>query len=703
MFAAPATMLDRIPVGEKATPNIPKEFRRLWDLAYNLWWSWDPAAYDLWSRIDPRVWAATGNPINLLQLVEESTWDALAGNASFTGHYERVVEGFDHYLNADKTWFTDHHDWGPIAYLCAEFGLNDKLPFYSGGLGVLAGDHIKAASDLGVPLVAIGLLYRRGYFRQAVDPDGLQQHTYLPVELSRRPLRRVLDPHTGRPLIIPLLLRGRQIAIGVWRIDVGRVPLLLLDTDIPENDPADRPITHVLYVRGREMRFSQEAVLGVGAARAVKALDLEPAVWHVNEGHSALSLVERIGWERTKGEDISAAAARIREQSVFTLHTPVPAGNEVFDRAIAAEYLESAIPNVDASEIISLGDGNGRDSDGFDMGALAIRLSRSTNGVSRRHAEIVTSDWGDLIGGEASAVTNGIHPPTWVGRSIAGLLEASIGADWVEALEREGTAEVINAIPNDDLWRAHLAQKELMLRRLRGRIREQSARHGDSPRRLRWVDDQLPLDRLTIVFARRFASYKRSGLIFSDPARIASILRDEAHPVQIVFAGKAHPADREGQGLVRWVVEMSRRAGLEGHVFYVENYDMRLAGTLVTGADVWLNNPRPPKEASGTSGMKAAANGGLNLSVLDGWWIEGHDGANGWGFGGGPTSDFEDAAALYHLLETEVVPRFYDIAETGVPGRWVTMMKRSMITALSQFTAQRMVTEYTERIYLPRT
>jgi starch phosphorylase len=696
------SLLSAIPVGAKAPLRIPNEFGRLYDLAYNMWWSWDPVAYQIWSQLDPRAWVASRNPLSLLQVVDAATWDALASNATFIDLYSESIQRFDDYLTGDDTWCARLHGQdlvGPIAYLSAEYGIHQKLPLYSGGLGVLSGDHLKAASDLGLPLFGVGILYRRGYFRQNVDPDGWQQHIYSPLEISRRPVREVLDPRSGRPLRVDVLVGRRTVAVGAWRLDIGRVPLILIDCDLPENDPADRPITHTLYVRGREMRFVQEMVLGIGGTRVIETLGLDPVMWHVNEGHAALSLLERLSKELEAGADREDAIARIKANTLFTLHTPVPAGNEVFDLPTASGYLDGTLDGVSQSDLLELGASG--DHPQFDLGALAIRLSAITNGVSKRHAEVVTQDWRDLIGGEALAVTNGIHPQTWVGRNIERQFRRAVGDDWIDRLANPEEWKALHDIEDEDLWRAHEAQKELMLRRLRGRLREEFARHGHSPERLRWIDDQLPPSRLTIVFARRFATYKRAGLIFSDAERITSILTDNERPVQLIFSGKAHPADREGQDLVRRVVEMTQRAELEGHVYFIEDYDMQVGRTLVSGADVWLNNPRPPKEASGTSGMKAAANGALNLSVLDGWWVEGFNGKNGWGWGEHHESDEADAAQLYELLETEVVPLFYERDQRGIPAGWVAMMKESMVTAMSAFTAHRQVIDYTEKAYLP--
>ncbi len=695
-------LLSRIGVGPKAPLRVPVEFDRLYDLAYNMWWSWDPIAYQLWGQIDAKAWVHNRNPLSLLLVVEPSTWEALASNSTFVELYSEAVERYDDYMRSTATWFAENHGEArdeTIAYLCAEYGIHHKLPLYSGGLGVLAGDHLKAASDLGVPLLAVGLLYRRGYFRQNVDPDGLQQHTYLPLELSRRSVREVLDSRTGRPLRVSVDLAGRTVAVGAWRLDVGRVPLLLLDTDLPENDPADRPISHILYVRGREMRFAQEAVLGIGGARTIRALGIEPTMWHVNEGHASMSLLERMSWQLQDGADMATAEEKTAANTLFTLHTPVPAGNEAFDSDIARAYLGGTVEGVTRDDLVRLG--RGKDEGRFDLGALAIRLSAKTNGVSRRHSELVTEDWGDLIGGSADSITNGIHPQTWVGRNIERLFRRAVGPDWTQRVGEPAIWKALYDINDADLWRAHEAQKELMLRRLRGRLREQFGRHGNSPNRLRWIDDQLTPGRLTMVFARRFATYKRPGLLFSDRNRLHAILTNPERPCQIVFAGKAHPADREGQGLVRWIVEMTQSSEFEGHVFFIEDYNMLLGKTLVTGADVWLNTPRPPKEASGTSGMKAAVNGAVNLSVLDGWWLEGHTSANGWGFGESSDSDSADASTLYDLLESQVIPRFYARGDDGIPTVWIDTMRESMVGALTNFTSQRMVMEYVEKAYLP--
>jgi starch phosphorylase len=690
-----------IPTAPGTQISTPRRLERLADLAYNMWWSWDPGARDLWQRISPSAWAIAPNPLTVLQTVTPDSWSSILASSAFQTSYNDVVDRFDSYLEAPDTWYQSNLPDafpGGIAYLSAEFGIHETLPFYSGGLGVLAGDHLKAASDLGIPLVGVGMLYRRGYFRQAIDPDGHQQHQYQQIEVTRRAVRRVLGA-SGRPLTVGVDLPGRRVDVGVWRIDVGRVPLLLLDTDLPSNDPADRPISHILYVRGREMRLCQEIVLGVGAVRALEALGFEPTTWHVNEGHAAISLLERTSRRMETGESLETARKHVAERSIFTLHTPVPAGNETFDLDLALHYLEGSFSGIDAPDLVDLSD-SGREGV-FDLGALAIRLTRSTNGVSQKHGEVASRDWEQVIGGPATSVTNGVHLPTWVGRSIVRRYEHVLGSDWAaQTLQPQRWAEAVRSIPDAELWDAHTAQKDLLLRDLRTRLREQRARHGSAPGELRKTTRLLPSNRLTVVFARRFAVYKRAGLLLRDLDRLERILTNPERPMQLVFAGKAHPADSGGKEVIRKIWEMADSHQFEGHVFMVEDYDIGLGRHLVGGADAWLNTPRPPMEASGTSGMKAAANGGLNLSVADGWWIEGSRSGNGWSFGEDHQSDDLDAQTLYDLLENEVAPAFYERDEAGLPVRWIAMMREAMAETAPRFSSRRMVAEYAERLYV---
>lgn len=705
----------KVPVLTSDELRIPARFALLYELAYNLWWTWDPVALDLWRTVDPTLWNQYHNPIDMLRALDPDTWSALDESETFHDLYTEATRRFDEYLADQDTWWTREHDGelpeGPIAYLCAEYGIHASLPIYSGGLGVLAGDHAKAASDLGIPFIGTGLLYRRGYFSQEIDVTGDQQHMHPHLDIHQLPVRPVAGP-TGGQLKVAVDFPGRQISAAVWLLQVGVIPLLLLDSDIPENDPADRPITHTLYVRGREMRFCQEMILGIGSVKALAAIGVEPAVWHVNEGHAALSILERLKDAVAGGSALEDAEEQIRARTAFTLHTPVPAGNEVFDFSIIERYLGywPGLVGCDLGYLAHLGateEGTGNN-DRFDMGAMAIRMSSRVNGVSRRHADVVNKDWSHLLKAPALGVTNGIHTPGWISRDLDRLLTRHIGVNWRYKLVNDPSVfEAIRDIDDSEIWAAHVSQKRLLTRFARGRIRVQHARHGASPLELRSVETMFPSDRLTIGFARRFAGYKRATLMFHNKPWLQAILTNPDRPVQIVFAGKAHPADQWGSGLIQQIHELGNSPEFKGHLYVLEDYNLRMARFLVQGVDVWLNNPRPPEEASGTSGMKAALNGALNVSTPDGWWIEGYNQSNGWTFGteygngDHAAQDNEDAVALYHTLQDQVVPTFFDRDEAGVPHAWVAMMKESIISVINDFSTARMVADYTEKIYLP--
>lgn len=705
----------KVPVLTSDELRIPARFALLYELAYNLWWTWDPVALDLWRTVDPTLWNQYHNPIDMLRALDPDTWSALDESETFHDLYTEATRRFDEYLADQDTWWTREHEGelpeGPIAYLCAEYGIHASLPIYSGGLGVLAGDHAKAASDLGIPFIGTGLLYRRGYFSQEIDVTGDQQHMHPHLDIHQLPVRPVAGP-TGGQLKVAVDFPGRQISAAVWLLQVGVIPLLLLDSDIPENDPADRPITHTLYVRGREMRFCQEMILGIGSVKALAAIGVEPAVWHVNEGHAALSILERLKDAVAGGMALEDAEEQIRARTAFTLHTPVPAGNEVFDFSVIERYLGywPGLVGCDLGYLAHLGateEGTGNN-DRFDMGAMAIRMSSRVNGVSRRHADVVNKDWSHLLKAPALGVTNGIHTPGWISRDLDRLLTRHIGVNWRYKLVNDPSVfEAIRDIDDSEIWAAHVSQKRLLTRFARGRIRVQHARHGASPLELRSVETMFPSDRLTIGFARRFAGYKRATLMFHNKPWLQAILTNPDRPVQIVFAGKAHPADQWGSGLIQQIHELGNSPEFKGHLYVLEDYNLRMARFLVQGVDVWLNNPRPPEEASGTSGMKAALNGALNVSTPDGWWIEGYNQSNGWTFGteygngDHAAQDNEDAVALYHTLQDQVVPTFFDRDEAGVPHAWVAMMKESIISVINDFSTARMVADYTEKIYLP--
>lgn len=700
--------------------RIPPRLEGLRRLAYNLYWAWHPRAKALFSRIDHPAWGRFHNPIQVL--AGPIDWSSLLEDPGFMAEADDVIAAFDRYVaNGADHWFHRRHAaelGGPIAYFCAEYGIHETLGIYSGGLGILAGDHMKAASDMALPLVGVGLLYRRGYFRQAIDADGHQEHAYPDFDPLRLPIGRVTGPH-GDPLTVGVELPGRTVQAAVWCAQVGRVPVLLLDTDIPDNAEADRPITSILYVRGREMRLHQELVLGVGGVRAIAALGISPSAWHLNEGHSAFLLAERIRRSASAGTPLDDAIATVARDSVFTIHTPVSAGNERFDaglvRAVAGGLFDGdgrpGTGGLPIDRLIELGRGVDDDPGQFDMTAFSLRSSSDANAVSRLHGATATATWQALAGRPVRAVTNGVHGPSWVGTPIRELVERYLDADLDDldpATPAERWWERLERIPAGELWDAHRRQKRELATFARRRLRGQLARHGEAPATLESLDRILEPEALTIGFARRFATYKRAGMIFSDLDRLAALVGDAARPVRIVFAGKAHPADRPGQGVIAQIFRWSQSPALRGRVVILEDYDIRMARFLVQGADVWLNTPRRPLEASGTSGMKAAMNGAVNISVLDGWWDEGFDGENGWAIGGTGSlddeaaQDREDAESLYRILESEVVPAFFARDPvTGLPSVWIERMRRSMASTLWRFSTTRMLHEYTESMYLP--
>ncbi|MEW6745255.1 MAG: alpha-glucan family phosphorylase [Planctomycetota bacterium] len=705
-----------IPTLATADIELPRPVSGLYELAYNLWWTWSPIARRVFSMIQPSTWARYANPVEILINFERHQWEPLLLNDPFMGTYRAALKQLRSYLTpGEPTWFQKlHPTWsrGPVAYFSPEYGIDACLGIYSGGLGVLSGDHCKAASDLGVPFVGVGLLYGRGYFRQMVDAEGHQQHVYPHFDPARLPIRPAAGP-TEREVIVSVPFPGREVKARVWVAQVGRLPVLLLDTDIPYNDPADRPITGILYIRGREMRLCQELLLGVGGIKALAELGISPSVWHLNEGHSGFLMVERLREMIALGQSVAEARESVRRNTVFTTHTPVQAGNEVFDMRLVEHYLEPLCQDSPglAEEVSRLAlDGAGRRE--FNMTALSLRLARSTNGVSRRHGQVATAMWHDVLaesteGRPILSITNGIHTPTWIAGRMSDIVRQRFGDRWDEKLLDPDAWSFFEEIPDETLWDIRLDLKEQLLLHIRDRLRDQKARHGLSPGELRSVQDLFQARALTIGFARRFATYKRANLIFADADRLARLLNAPDRPVQLIFAGKAHPADHGGQQLVRRIFQLSQSLQFYGRLVFLENYSMKVASFLVQGCDVWLNNPRPPLEASGTSGMKAVVNGGLNLSILDGWWCEGFDERNGFSFGSSEPSDdwerrdWEDAQSFYHVLEEQIIPLYYDRDAAGIPHRWLAMMKRSLRTLTPTFSAARMVAEYVRAAYIP--
>ncbi len=698
--------------------ELPQEIAPLREIAYNLWWTWNPRARRLFSQIDSGLWAMYRNPVELLINIEPHHWESLLENDSFRETYKSVLREFNAYMGGqDKTWFAKTHpdyQGGPIVYFSTEYGLHESLRVYSGGLGVLSGDHCKSASDLGLPFIAVGLLYRNGYFEQEIEPDGRQQHFYPMYDFSRLPIRPLLDDN-GHQMHVKVDFPERAVYARVWLAQVGRVSAILLDTDTNKNLPSDRPITCQLYVSGREMRLCQELILGIGGARALRALGIEPACWHMNEGHSAFLGLERVRRFVKGGMTLNEASAEVAKNSVFTTHTPVPAGNETFDVALVRKYFKRYCDDlgVTLENIVELGQ-SGAGETPFNLTVLAVRLSSYANGVSELHGKVSSEMWAHLFPKlqpreqPVRAITNGINTLTWLGFHMSELFDRYLTPAWRDNVMdnlfwKRGVAQ----IPDADLWEAHNEQKQELIRWTRNGVRAQLARHGASPDDLLAVNKLLDPNALTMGFARRFATYKRADLLLRDMERLRRILKNPSQPVQILFAGKAHPADKDGQEFIRRIFEISRHGDLRGHIVFLENYNMRMARLLVQGVDVWLNTPRRPMEASGTSGMKAAVNGALNCSIPDGWWVEGATEENGWTIGNGHRSDDphaqdqQDSEALYEIIEKQIVPLFYSRDADGLSADWLKKMKASIATITPRFSAARMVREYAEQAYLP--
>ncbi len=710
MESAPQSFASRLP--------LPAALDRLGELSQNLWWSWTLEARQLFETIDPTLWFLTHhNPVKLLADVRPERLARLAEDPSYLRQYSAVMKLFDEYRANGRSWFSVQHAdslKNTIAYFSAEFGLHTSIPIYSGGLGILAGDHCKEASDLGVPLVGIGFMYPQGYFRQRITPEGWQEAAYAPFNREDSPIHPALTP-SGEACRISVDMGGRMVAAVVWKILVGRVPLYLIDTDVPENTPENRALSARLYGGDQEMRLCQEILLGIGGVRVLRTLGIAPSVWHANEGHSAFLTLERLRELVRQGSSHAEASELVRQSTVFTTHTPVPAGHDVFPHHLMDRYFAGFWDQIGLTreEFLQLGETPESRGHGFNMTALVMRLSGHVNGVSREHGRVSRAMWQHFWPGlpveqvPIRSVTNGVHAPTWIAPELHRLYSRSLSPAWAEICDDPAMWQRVLDIPDDELW----AVRQTMKRKLMGFIRERARTgwmHGNLlPSQVLARGTLLDPEALTIGFARRFATYKRATLLFSDLERLKRLLQDRWRPVQLIFAGKAHPADEPGRYFIHEVLNFCQDHKLGGQVAFLEDYDMHMAKFLVQGVDIWLNTPRFPMEASGTSGMKAALNGALHFSVLDGWWQEGYNGANGWaiqplvGNQDVVAQDHHDAEQLYRLLEQEIVPLYYRRDLDGIPRGWLQLVKESIRTVAPAFCTKRMIKDYVELLYTP--
>ena len=698
-----ATYLENLPEGGQA--SFPARIARLPELARNLWWIWNSSARQLFDELDIELWSVVNhNPVRLLGAIPRGRLQQAAADRVYLQDYDRVLDDFDEYLAVGETWFgREFPDWDDavIAYFSPEFGLHESLPIYAGGLGVLSGDHCKAASDLGIPFVGVGFVYQEGYFRQRISADGWQEEYWEKLDYAEQAMLAVCDSD-GLPLRVAVELPGRVLQLRVWRLQVGRVPLFLMDSDLPENSFADRNLTARLYTSDRETRISQELVLGVGGVRALQALGIHPSVWHMNEGHSAFMIVERVAERVANGSDFESAVAAVRASTIFTTHTPVAAGNEVFAEALIDKYLSRyrermGLQHEAFMELAAVSGPHGRI---FSLPTLALRCSRLRNGVSVVHARVSRRMWHHLWPQRAvpeipiGHITNGVHTESWLARRIGLLFGRYVGEDWRERLDDPEIWQRVELIPDEDLWDVHCVLK----RNLYAFARVRAVSQGGA---------LLDTDALTVGFARRFAVYKRAELLLHDLERLLALLHNPDRRMQIIFAGKAHPADEHGKRILQTLYRVATSAQCAGRLMFIQDYDQNVARQMLQGVDVWLNTPRRLQEACRTSGQKAALNGVINVSILDGWWPEGFNGLNGWIIGEESTSadaeaeDARDAGLLYELLENDVVPRYYRRDEHGLPREWIGMMKASIASVTPVFSATRMVKEYCTRMYAP--
>ena len=701
-------------------PQLPKRIEKLSEVANNLWWSWNTEFLRLFQKIDKDLWEDSNkNPVKFLKRVSQEKLEEASKNISFLKEYDRVTDNFEAYINSKNTWFSNKFPKNKddlIAYFSAEYGLDQTIPIYSGGLGILSGDHLKSASDLGIPLVAVGLLYKNGYFNQKINGVGVQETEYHNIDLYDLPINPVKN-EKGEDLIIYVKFPKRRLYLKVWQINVGRVKLYLLDSDIEKNNEEDRDVTLRLYGGDQEMRIRQESVLGMAGVNLLKTLGLNPTVYHMNEGHSSflnLEIIKDIIAEKEVTFEVAKDIAS--SKTVFTTHTPVPAGNDIFPTDLVEKYFKDFWPRLGLSreEFLRLGMKPTKELEpGFNMGILALKIAGKKNGVSKLHGavsrELFGDVWPDIAANESpiTYVTNGIHTCSWLSPRLKELFNKYLKPYWQDSIFDDKTWEKARDIPDAELWEAHQDRKAKLLELVRRSTIERLRRSNYSYEEINDIVSKLNPNALTIGFARRFATYKRATLIFKDIERITQILNNQDMPVQLIFAGKAHPRDKEGQDLIKYIHEISMMPQFKGKIFLLENYNIAMSRYLISGVDVWLNNPRRPMEATGTSGQKASVNGVINFSVLDGWWAEGYNQYNGWTIGTNAEyvsyeeQDRADSQSMYYTLENKIIPMYYDKDKKGISSRWIQMMKESIVSTGGKYSTSRMLVDYTEQLYIP--
>ena len=700
-------------------PQLPQRINKLSEIANNLWWSWNTEYLRLFEVMDPELWdVSEKNPVKFLKMISQEKIERAINDQEFLKKYDRVVENFENYMNSKNTWFTKNYPNNKndlIAYFSAEYGLDEIVPIYSGGLGILSGDHLKSASDLGLPFVAVGLLYKNGYFHQRINSRGEQCSEYYNIDLYNLPILPVKDK-IGDDVIIDIPLEDKTLYLKLWQINVGRIKLYLMDSDIEQNCEEYRGITLRLYGGDKEMRIRQEIVLGMAGVKALRTLEYNPSVYHMNEGHSSfltLELIKNIMEEKQISFEMAREIATV--QTVFTTHTPVPAGNDIFDIALVEKYFDGYWDKlgITKEQFLKLGMPGDELEPGFNMGILALKIAGKKNGVSKLHGEVsrelFAEVWPNIAEDESpiTHVTNGIHTCTWLAPNLKELFNEYLPPYWQDNIQVDSTWEKIDNIPDQKLWNAHIERKEKLIKLIKQNVTNRYVNSGIGYDQISEIVNKLNPKALTIGFARRFATYKRATLLFKDIARLTQILNDEKRPVQIVFAGKAHPADRDGQELIKTIHEISLMPQFKGKIFILENYNIGISRYLISGVDVWLNNPRRPMEASGTSGEKASVNGVVNFSVLDGWWCEGYNGVNGWTIGTNAQydsyeeQDKADSNSLYHTLENKIIPAYYNQDKDGISKEWMTFMKNSIKSTGGKYSTSRMVADYVNDLYMP--